>query len=96
MEQNLRFLKKFPKDESGMYIVYELFTFDNLFRLLLKADYDHEDALAFIMAFCSLSVLVFQERIHNNKYKKLQAKDALPPGLAAHKAQLIHYIISQR
>ena len=88
------FLEKFPRDKSGLYIVYELYTFDNLFRLLLKNGLDHEDALCFILSNCSLSALVFQERIHNLKYKEISAEDVLPPDLAACKAQLIHYLMS--
>jgi hypothetical protein len=92
-KNNLDFLKKFPKDHNELYIVYELYTFDNLFRLLLKNGFDHEDALCFILTNCSLSAIVFQERIHNKRYKKLSGKDAKSPKLAAHKAQLIYDLI---
>jgi len=94
MRQGLRFLKKFPKDGDGLYIVYELYTFDNLFRLLLKTGLDHEEALWFILFRSSLSALVFQERIHNKKYKGLLAEEALPPDVAAHKARLIYDFMS--
>lgn len=94
MEKDLNFLKKFPKDLNGLYIVYELYTFDNLFRLLLKNDFNHEKALYFILGNCSLSALVFQERIHNKGYKKLSAKDALPADSAACKAQLVYDLIN--
>lgn len=94
MRQDLGFLKKFPKDDDGLYIVYELYTFDNLFRLLLKNGLDHEEALWFILSRCSLSALVFQERIHNKRYKRLSADEALPPNLAAHKARLIYDLMS--
>lgn len=87
--KSLNFLKSFPKEKNGLYIVYELYTFDNLFRLLLKNSFDYEDALFFILCNCSLSALVFQERIHNNGYEKLLAEDALSADLAACKAQLI-------
>jgi hypothetical protein len=96
MEKDLDFLEKFPKDHNGQYIVYELFTFDNLFRLLLKNDFEHEEALIFILANCSLSALVFQERIHNNTYKKLSEEDAISPDLAAHKARLIYSLLIMR
>ena len=75
--------------ENYNYIVYELYTFDNLFRLLLKSDFVHEEALDFILANCSLSAYVFQERIHNEGYTKLSAKDALHPALAANSAPAI-------
>ena len=94
MKENLDFLEKFPKDRNGLYIVYELYTFDNLFRLLLKNNFDYEEALCFILGNCSLSALVFQERIHNMAYKNLSAKDALCADLAACKAQLIYDLIS--
>jgi len=94
MKKDLNFLKWFPKDHNRLYIVYELYTFDNLFRLLLKNGFDHEEALYFILYNCSLSALVFQERIHNNRYKTLLAKDALPPFLAACKAQLIYDLVT--
>lgn len=89
MQEDLRFLKKFPKDNNGLYIVYDLYTFDNLFRLLLASSFDHEDALSFILANCSLSGWLFQERIHNMGYENLSAADALPPEEAAHKARFI-------
>jgi len=64
MEEDLSFLEEFPEDGDGLYIVYELYTFDNLFRLLLKSGFDHEGSLNFILYNCSLSAVVFQERIH--------------------------------
>ena len=94
MHEDLDFLKNFPKDKNGLYIVYELFTFDNLFRLLLKNDFDYEDGISFILANCSLSAIVFQERIHNKQYKKLSEDDALSPDLAAMKAKVIHDFMS--
>ncbi len=96
MKEQLDFLKKFPKDRNGLYIVYEVYTFDNLFRLLLKNNFDHKEVLCFILCNCSLSALVFQERIHNKRYKKLSAKDAIDPNLAAHKARLIYELITMK
>lgn len=90
MGKDLDFLKKFPKDHNGLYMVYELYTFDNLLRLLLKNNFNHEECIYFTLCNCSLSALVFQERIHNKAYKKLSSEDALPSDLAAHKAQLIY------
>jgi len=89
-------LKEFPKDSNGLYIVYELYTFDNLFRLLLKNAFDHEDSLDFVLSNCSLSALVFQERIHNKRYKELSGKDALPADLASCKAQLIYDLMNMK
>jgi hypothetical protein len=98
MREDLDFLEKFPKDHNGLFIVYDRFTFDDLFRLLLKSDFDHEEALCFILSNCSLSALVFQERIYNKVYKKLSEEDAISPDLAAYKAQLIYalWIMSSR
>lgn len=94
MKEDLDFLEIFPKESNGLHIVYELYTFDNLFRLLLKNNFDHEEALSFILGNCSLSAVVFQERIHNMEYEKLSAKDVLPADLAACKAQLIYVLMS--
>ncbi len=93
MDKQSYFLKKIPKEPSGLFIVYDLFTFDNFFRLLLKTGLDHEEALNFILTRSSLSALVFQERIHNNKYKRLSAKEALPAECAFSKAQLIQDLL---
>jgi hypothetical protein len=72
-----------------MFIVYELFTFDNMFRLLLKTGYGHENALAFMMAHCSFSAYVFQERIHDEQYWKLSAENAISPETGGSRAQVI-------
>ena len=92
MSQNnkLKFIRFFPKDESGLYIIYELFSFDNFFCLLLKDGYSHEDSLMFMLSSCSLSALVFQEGIHNKKYLKLSADGAINPKEAACKARVIY------
>ena len=89
----LKNLKYFPKDMTGLYIIYELFSFDNFFRLLLKDGYLHEDALMFMLGSCSFSAVVFQERIHNKKYLKLSADDSIDPKQAACKARLISDIM---
>jgi hypothetical protein len=60
----------------------------------LKNGLYHEEALWFILNRCSLSALVFQERIHNKRYKRLLAEEALPPDLADHKAPLIYDLMS--
>lgn len=96
MKENLDFLEAFPKGRNGLYIIYDLYSFDNLFRLLLKNSFEHEQALYFILGNCSLSALVFQERIHNKGYKRLFAKDALPADLAACKARLIYELMTMK
>ena len=89
MHDELSFLKCFPKDRSGLYIAYDLYTFDNLFRLLLKSGMEHEEALLLVLSKCSLSARVFQERIHNGKFRRLSSEDAIDPESAASRAQLI-------
>lgn len=88
----MSFLRYFPKDSQG-YMIYELYSFDNFFRLLLKHDFDYEGAISFVMAACSLSAVVFQERIHNKGYLNLFAKDALLPKQAAVKSRVIFDIL---
>ena len=93
MEEDLDFLNEFPKNEEDMYIVYDRFTFDNLFRLLLANYFDHEDALYFILTNCSMSALVFQERLHNKKYRKLSAKEVLTADEAARRAKVFYDLL---
>lgn len=87
--EEFKFLKEFPKDNEGNHIVYELFTFDNLFRLFLKSGLTHQEVVERLIATCSFSALVFQERIFNKNYMRLKAKDALSPEEASQKAKLI-------
>jgi hypothetical protein len=86
----LKSLMAFPREKAGLYIIYDLFSFDNFFRLLLKDGYSHEDALMFMLSSCSFSALIFQERMHNKKYLKLSADDAINPKEAACKARVIY------
>jgi len=51
---------------------------------------DTEDALMFMLADCSMSAIVFQERIHNERYLELSAEDLLPEDEAARRAKVIH------
>lgn len=90
----MKFLKYFPKNSEGLYIVYELYSFDNFFRLLLKTGLDYENSLNFILCNCSLSALVFQKRIHNKGYLILSADDAISPERASIKARLIFDVLN--
>ncbi len=94
MVDQFDFLSKIPKETNGLFSVYELFTFYNFFRLLLKSGLDNEDALHFILARSSLSAYVFQEVIHNGKYKTITAEGVLPADYAFCKAQLIYDLLS--
>ena len=87
------FLKEFPQNTEGLYIVYELFTFDNLFRLILAAGYNHDETMDFMISKCSFSAIVFQERIHNNKFYLLNVVDVLSPDEASVKAKFIADLI---
>lgn len=88
-KMELKFLKSFPMEKRGLYIVYDRFTFDNLFRLLLKNGMDHFEARDFVLAKCSLSALVFQERLHNDAYRRLSADEAISSKEAARRAIII-------
>lgn len=63
--------KNFTKNTDGLYETYDRFSFDNFFKLLLSKDFECEDALNFILCNCSLSAIVFQERIYNKYYLNL-------------------------
>jgi hypothetical protein len=88
MENESDLLEDFLSND-GLIICYDLYTFDNLFKLLLKAGFSHEDALLNMYIRCDLSALVFQERIHNNKYMKMDSKDCLTLSEALEKSNLI-------
>jgi hypothetical protein len=90
----MKFLKYFAKDKNGMYIMYELYTFDNFFRLLLKNKFSYIEAVDFIISKCSISGVVFQERIYNKKFKELSIEDVLNSKEAAIKAQLIYDVMN--
>lgn len=77
-----------PKNKDGYYYVYDLYTFDNYFRLCLKNNFSHEQTLQYILAKCSLNAYVFQERIHNNKYKRITRDDNINIEKAKVRAQL--------
>jgi len=90
----MNFFKYFPKNSEGLYIIYELYSFDNFFRLLLRQGLDHESSFNFILNNCILSGYVWQERIYNKDFNNLVATDAVHPKDASVKAKLI-FDISQ-
>ena len=61
----------FDINKEGLYIVYDKFTFWDFFKSLRKIGLDPEQALQFIFNYCSLSMLVFEECIWNQKYKRI-------------------------
>ena len=64
-------------------ICYDRFTFDKIFRFLLRNDFDHEDAKDVILYNCSLSALVLQERIYNRFYCKIRVENEISKDLLA-------------
>ncbi len=61
--------------------VYDRFTFDYLFKRLLRDGYDQEEAKGIIMNNCALSALVLQERIHNEYYLEINEEDNISKDL---------------
>ena len=77
----MEFLNHFGKTKEGKIIVFDVFTFNSFFTILLNEKFSHEDALNFILAQCELNAYVFQECIHNNTYldiysRKIDFKEA--------------------
>jgi hypothetical protein len=56
---------------------YDRFTFDKVFRFLLSNDFTDEEAKDIILFNCSLSTLVFQERINNYYYKTIKVNEEI-------------------
>ena len=72
-----RLSENFKKNSDGLYEIYDRFSFDNIFRLLLNDDFEYEEALSFILCNCSLSTLVFQERIYNKYYSNISTEETI-------------------
>jgi len=72
------FLENYLKEN---YKIYDRFSFDNIFRLLLDNGFEHDEALNFILCNCSLSTLVFQERIYNKYYLRISTKETISEDL---------------
>jgi hypothetical protein len=60
---------------------YDRFTFDYVFRELLRLGFDHEEAKDMILYNCCLSALVLQERVHNRYYLKISEGEKLSQDL---------------
>jgi hypothetical protein len=63
------------------YEVFDRFTFDYLFKILLADGYDNEEAKDVILYNCALSTLVTQERIDNEYYWEIFVNDVAAPNL---------------
>lgn len=60
---------------------YDRFTFDILFRKLLGLGYSHEEAKDLILYNCSLSAIIFQERLYNKYYNTIKQDDLISEDL---------------
>lgn len=58
-------------------LIDDRFTFDHLFRTLLSAGYSNADCVETIIFYCSLSALVYQERIHNGFWRSISVNEKL-------------------
>ncbi len=59
--------------------INDRFTFDEMFKILLRNEYSHEEAKDLLMNNYSLSALVFQEKIENCSYLTIKATDKILP-----------------
>jgi hypothetical protein len=73
--------KNFKKNSDGLYGIYDRVSFDNVFRVLLNNDFEYEEALNFILCNCSLSAIIFQERIYNNYYLNISTEETISKDL---------------
>lgn len=64
------------------------FTFDSLFRKLLKAGFNKTEALNRILNEYSLSALVIQERVENKYYQKIKLNEEISADLLELKNEL--------
>lgn len=68
--------------------INDRFTFDTLFRKLLKVNFNKKEALNYILNNYSLSPLVFQERIENKFYQKIKPEEEISTDLLNLKDEL--------
>ena len=65
-----------------MFWINDRFSFDKVFRILLKDGFSQEDAKDYLMYNYSLSALTFQERIENKFYLKISCDENISSDLA--------------
>jgi hypothetical protein len=63
--------------------INDRFTFDDLFRQLLRLGLAHEECKEIILNNCSLSALVFQARVENEYYLRISEHERLSDDLVA-------------
>ncbi len=88
--------ENFKKNSDGLYEIYDRFSFDNIFRLLLNNDFEYDEALDFILCNCSLSTLVFQERIYNKYYLNISTDETISNDLRDLRNQTLFGVVATR
>ncbi len=78
MEEAFDFSEDYIKEN---YEVFDIFTFDYLFKRLLADGYNNEEAKDIILYNCALSALVMQERLYNEYYLEVSEEDIIAPDL---------------
>ena len=76
--------------------LYDRFSFDRFFRLLLLEKYGSEEAIDFILNNCKLSALVYQERIENKYYMKINVKEIISDDLKVLRQQIFNDIFPNK
>lgn len=66
---------------SNNHECYDRYTFDKIFRFLLLNEFSNEEAKDYILFNCSLSAIIFQERIDNDFYKLIEVDEKLSSDL---------------
>jgi hypothetical protein len=61
--------------------INDRFTFDKLFRDLLRSGYDYDESKDIMLYCCNLSALVVQERIENRYYLQISEQETISPDL---------------
>jgi hypothetical protein len=75
---------------------YDRFTFDKIMRFLLANDYSHEDAKDTILFNCSLSMIIFEERIYNGYYEKISLNETISEDLLVLKNETVNRILKNQ
>lgn len=75
---------------------YDRFTFDKVFKFLLLQDYSNEEAKDAILFNCSLSAIIFQERMDNEFYKKITIDDEISEDLKIMRNEIFNSVIPKQ
>jgi hypothetical protein len=77
-------------------VCYDRFTFDRVFKFLLLQDCSNEEAKDIILFNCSLSAIIFQERIDNEFYKKITIDNEISGDIKIMRNEIFHTVIPKR